>query len=522
MSSLHTRPNTQKLAFATDDALSAKGGSVRTPGRSTRRAVATRARQSADGPYTGRAAFFVNGKDGSSECADGLNALLQKGHHKVALCNPPFGTGLLETRPAVLKKFVLARVSADPDGQLLDRQEIGLLFVEWCLSAVHPGGRVGLIVPNGYLGNRGARYVDFRRWLLSEARVAAVVGFPRFSFKRSGADVSASVVVLERRHAQITDLSAVTDHPIYFGLVDKIGWNLQSKQPQPMYKRNPQDGSYILGADGSYVRDTSFEEITQELRSSKVAEAFPWIGAERNTVAKSDDSCIQLSHILERADLCLDPKRWCRKHREVVQAVRARPQHFVLGEVIRPISRAFSKQADARYRFVEIESIVESLGTYLDQECYGWELPQRCRLLAAPGDIFLARIWSSVGKWMIVGEDSKDGRLVVTSGCAQFELIPDKQEMLLDLVFGLSTEAYKVQMRARSTGSDGLSSVSTDDITSIVLPRIDRARSREALKPWLDKAMRGGLALAPLTRAELARTAPHLDIPPRSSHTGQV
>ena len=37
-----------------------------------------------------------------------------------------------------------------------------------------PGGRVGILVPNGYLGNRSDRYLEFRRWLLRNARVAAV------------------------------------------------------------------------------------------------------------------------------------------------------------------------------------------------------------------------------------------------------------------------------------------------------------------------------------------------------------
>jgi hypothetical protein len=35
--------------------------------------------------------------------------------------------------------------------------------------------------------------------LLGNARTAPVIGFPRFTFKRSGADVSASIVIFEHR-----------------------------------------------------------------------------------------------------------------------------------------------------------------------------------------------------------------------------------------------------------------------------------------------------------------------------------
>jgi type I restriction enzyme M protein len=79
-------------------------------------------------------------------------------------------------------------------------QETGILFAEFCVRAARPGvGRIAIILPNGYLGNRSERYLALRRWLLCTTKVVAVVGFPRFTFKRSGADVSASVVIMEKR-----------------------------------------------------------------------------------------------------------------------------------------------------------------------------------------------------------------------------------------------------------------------------------------------------------------------------------
>jgi type I restriction enzyme M protein len=117
----------------------------------------------------------------------------------VALCNPPFGVRVVERRPEVLRGFELGTRAEGRSRVPLSSQETGLLFAEVCLRSVVPGGRVAIILPNGYLGNRGARYMAFRRWLLGNARIAAVIGFPRFTFKRSGADVSASLVVFERR-----------------------------------------------------------------------------------------------------------------------------------------------------------------------------------------------------------------------------------------------------------------------------------------------------------------------------------
>ena len=133
-------------------------------------------------------------------CGDSLREVADyEGKFTVALCNPPFGARIVERRREVLQGFELGTREKGRRRVPLPYQETGLLFVEVCLRAVSSGGRVAIILPNGYLGNRSERYVAFRRWLLGNARIASVIGFPRFTFKRSGADVSASVVVFERR-----------------------------------------------------------------------------------------------------------------------------------------------------------------------------------------------------------------------------------------------------------------------------------------------------------------------------------
>ena len=120
---------------------------------------------------------------------------------QVVLCNPPFGTKILEKRPEVLSRFSMGHEwKLDDDGLLVEtehirkQQQTGILFTELCVGLAESGGRVGIILPNGYLGNKGADYVALREWLLCHTRVVGVVAFPRFTFKKSGADVSASAI----------------------------------------------------------------------------------------------------------------------------------------------------------------------------------------------------------------------------------------------------------------------------------------------------------------------------------------
>ena len=446
---------------------------------------------------------------------------IRDSQYTVALCNPPFGTRIVEKRKDVLSAFDLG--TEEKNGKKVPKksQETGLLFVEVCLRSVEPGGRVGIILPNGYLGNRSPKYMEFRDWLLRHARVAAVIGFPRFTFKKSGADVSASVVVLEKRKEPLSNAKDSEDFPIHFNLVEKVGWNLQSNRSGRVYKRDPKDGSVILGEDNQPVLDADFDRVVSELYSSTVVDAFPWLSEGVDEASSSDGWVVQAEDITSRDDLCLDPKLWSPKHASVVESIEA-VSHLRIGDVLRPVTRRLKKKADATYRYVEIEKIYENFGAYIADEYYGWALPDRGKLVAEPGDIFIANIWSSAGKWMIAGNEAEDGHLVVTTGCTHLEIIPGQEHLLPDLVFGLSSEAFKVQVRARCTGSDGLSSIATDDICDIVLPKISSSEVREEIESRIQEIMEGHIVLSRVVRSELEENAPATNVPLRSSHVVQV
>lgn len=468
--------------------------------------------------------MILNG-DGSSNISlgDSLKDIKKhEGKYTVALCNPPFGTRIVEKRKEVLALFDLGTEEVGGKRVPLKSQETGLLFVEVCLRSINPGGRVGIILPNGYLGNRGGRYLVFRNWLLRHAKVAAVIGFPRFTFKKSGADVSASVVVLEKRDVPLKDLSAVPDHPVHFNLVEKVGWDLQSNRSGRIYRRDPKDGSVVLDATTNEpVLDADFERVLSGLYSSTVVDAFDWLAAGVPGAASGSGYVVQMASIAARDDLCLDPKRWSQKHADLVAAIGA-VDHFKVGDVLQPVTRKLKKKSSETYRYVEIEKIYENFGSYVAADYFGWALPDRGKLVAAPGDIFLANIWSSAGKWMIAGDEAADGRLVVTTGCTHFEVIPGKEDLLPDLVFGLSSEAFRVQMRALTTGSDGLSSISTDDIATIILPKIKSKDIRDQFVERIAESKAGHLVLGRVVRDELAKTTPAANVPPRSSHVVQV
>jgi type I restriction enzyme M protein len=200
-------------------------------------------------------------------------------YHAV-VCNPPFGLKIIEKRHQILKEFDLAHAwERDAKGawvmtpEVLASQEKGLLFAEVCVHQARPGGRIAIILPNGYLGNQSARYVSFREWLLRHCRVASVCGFPRFTFKTSGADVSASVVYLEKRAKPLASSSDDVDYMFNAELIENVGWSVGDNKAQPVFERAETDGSYLVNSEGKKVGGLKSE--VQHLATGKVPRCRP-------------------------------------------------------------------------------------------------------------------------------------------------------------------------------------------------------------------------------------------------------
>ena len=88
---------------------------------------------------------------------------------------------------------------------ILDLFEIGkgknnrpaeLIFIERCLNLLKPGGRMGIVLPDGNLNNPSLSWL--RRWAEGKAKLLAVVSLPEETFRSSNATVKASLVFLRK------------------------------------------------------------------------------------------------------------------------------------------------------------------------------------------------------------------------------------------------------------------------------------------------------------------------------------
>lgn len=124
--------------------------------------------------------------------------------YDVVLTNPPFGSKIPVAGDETLDQFDLARRwSYAPRAQrwiqhneLREAVPPQILFIERCWQLLTDGGRCGIVLPEGALGNQTLGYV--RQWLTERADILAVIDCPLETFMPS-TSTKTVILVFQRR-----------------------------------------------------------------------------------------------------------------------------------------------------------------------------------------------------------------------------------------------------------------------------------------------------------------------------------
>lgn len=453
------------------------------------------------------------------------------GRFDVVICNPPFGAKIVERRSEVLSKFDLGHSIKVEDGQLKigeleSKQELGILFAEACVRLCRKtGGRIALILPNGYLGNTSSKFRTFREWLLRKVSIAAIIALPRFAFKSSGADVSASIVFMDSLEQEAKSLKDLEDSSIAFQVIDKLGWSAGNKRQETTYLRDQSDGALMVDAEGNLIVDADFEKVRMGVLNSAAALDHPWLlTGRRDCYTDGTGWAIPLHRILNSESLSLDPKYWCEKNQLHLSRIQEK-DHYTLGDIADVIQegiydngKKLKIKSSEKYNYIDISHI--SNGSFWPSALMGWQLPSRAKHLARPKDIFVGGIWSSVDKWFVVPDSLKNG--IVTNGCKRIRMKVGSEECLTDLVAYLTTESWNSQMRGLATGSDGLAEIPDNALLNIKIPKLSD-KSRKKLQPYINRLIKGTSTLADeVAKLNDTPMLGQLDIEPRYSHINLV
>lgn len=151
----------------------------------------------------------------------------------VLITNPPFGSKIKVEQRHVLQQYDLGH-KWRRQGNLWEKTTETkptppqILFIERCLEFLKDGGRMGIVLPDGILGNQRDSYI--RQWIESKAEILAVVDCPVETFMpHTGTKTS---VIIMRKHKNSSNLR---DRNIFFGIAEHCGHTPRGK---PIIKGN--------------------------------------------------------------------------------------------------------------------------------------------------------------------------------------------------------------------------------------------------------------------------------------------
>lgn len=217
--------------------------------------------------------------EGNLDSIDAARQAIPLGSMDVVLLNPWFSTKNTVTDPAILERYELGNTwERDESGGYRNTGTLNtggvppeVLFLERALQWVKPGtGRVGILLPDGLLGNPGDEYV--RWWILSHCEVLASIDLPVEPFKVTVKEYGLtpalpSLLVLRRRSQE--ELINI-EHPEYNVFMAVVGRAGVDARGNLLFQRAP-DGEELIFNDEiiERIRKGGVVEMRRTIRRSR-------------------------------------------------------------------------------------------------------------------------------------------------------------------------------------------------------------------------------------------------------------
>lgn len=215
----------------------------------------------------------------------------------VILTNPPFGARVEKdlkisdadkfTDEAKIAEYVkrygdaykdaLKQVNDNVGKSLLSLYKIDnglteVLFIERCLNLLKPGGRMGIVLPEGVLNNSNLQKV--REFVESKAKILLIVSIPQDVFIASGATVKPSLIFFKKfneeeaeQYAEIKQQATTEVDAVYEEELNQIEEKLSKRGKEAL----PKEVKKTLNA-----RKKQIEEQKQSEIKAKIKEQFDY------------------------------------------------------------------------------------------------------------------------------------------------------------------------------------------------------------------------------------------------------
>ena len=404
----------------------------------------------------------------------------------VVLTNPPFGARGITDESALRDADFGFRWKRHSGGfekspVLAKTQTSEILFVERCLRMAKDGGRLAIVLPNGFFENPSLGYA--RAYVAERAAVLAVVGLPQETFVPYGTGVKTSILFLRKQKGGHRNRRRV-----FFATVENVGYR-GNRLATARLRRD---------TDGEVQKDASGQSLVMEDLSETVFRYRQFASGK----TREGPTCF--SAVLEPAGARWDTRHYSPRYRTTMQELAASGA-APLGDMVRIVKTKVSRRnLRGVVRYVELSDVnVDYLEIVNATDHFVSELPSRASYCLQSGDIVTAVSGNSVGTrrhaTALVAEPY--------SGCVcsnGFRVLRDFRIDPHFLLFFLRTRWFLDQMHSRRTGA-AIPCVSDADFAEILVPR-PPAREIERVS----EAVRESLQLRERARQTLTSTTLNL------------
>ncbi|WP_082673908.1 N-6 DNA methylase [Thiohalocapsa sp. ML1] len=203
-------------------------------------------------------------------------AWVRLGTMDLVMTNPPFGSDIPITEPAILSQYELACTwERTPDGGFRNtgtrKKSVApeVLFIERCVQWLKEGGRMGIVLPDGILGNPGDEYI--RWWILRHCWVLASVDLPVEAFiVEANVNILTSLLFLKKKTHQEKQAEDLTgeplDYPVFMAVAEKVGFD---RRGAPLFKRSPEGEELLEDQDETERVRYRGEWVTRTLKRKR-------------------------------------------------------------------------------------------------------------------------------------------------------------------------------------------------------------------------------------------------------------
>lgn len=162
----------------------------------------------------------------------------------ILLTNPPFGSKIPVEERETLENYDLGyKWQKKEKGRLWkkthrlkEKQPPQILFIERCLELLKPGGKMGIVLPDGVLGGSRVGYIPY--YIIENASVLALIDCPRETFQPF-VPTKTHLVFLKKKTEEEKKFSK--EYEIFMGIASQVGHDSKGR---PLFKE--EEGKKVL------------------------------------------------------------------------------------------------------------------------------------------------------------------------------------------------------------------------------------------------------------------------------------